>query len=138
MIAGAHILLYSSKPEADRMFFRDILGFDAVDDGGGWLIFALPPSELAVHPWEDSRPLSHGGLEMAPATLYLMCEDLPAVMKSLKARNVVFSEIETEPYGICTTLELPGGGRIGLYQPTHKTPLGIGSMRNFGALGGSN
>ena len=138
MITGAHLLLYSSDPEADRIFFRDILGFRFVDDGGGWLIFALPPSEAAVHPLSENAPppAADTGHELVGATLHLMCDDLPSVMKSLKAKNVSCTAVEKQPWGTCTTVRLPSGGSIGLYQPTHKTPLGIGSMENFGALGG--
>ena len=137
MITGALVLLYSSDPEADRIFFRDILGFPFVDDGGGWLIFALPPSEAAVHPLGANAPLVPAGNELLGATLHLMCDDLPSVMKSLKARKVSCTEVAKQPWGTCTTVRLPSGGSIGLYQPTHKTPLGIGSMENFGALGSS-
>jgi hypothetical protein len=138
MITGAHILLCSSNPEADRIFFRDVLGFRWVDDGGGWLIFGLPPSEVAVHPLSEKAPSSQvdTGHELLGATLHLMCDDLPSVMKSLKANKVSCAEPSKQPWGISTTLRLPSGGRIGLYQPTHKTPLGLGSMQNFGALGG--
>jgi catechol 2,3-dioxygenase-like lactoylglutathione lyase family enzyme len=134
MIAGAHLLLHSSDPEADRGFFRDVLGFRYVDDGGGWLIFALPPCEMAVHPVSGNPPLSYAGQEMLGAMLFLMCDDLPVVLKSLEAKGVRCSEIEKRPWGTSTTICLPSGGRIGLYQPTHQTPLGLGSMRNFGAL----
>ena len=138
MVSGAHVVLYSSDPEADRIFFRDILGFRFVDDGGGWLIFALPPAELAIHPLSENAPppVMHMGHESLGATLHLMCDDLPSLMKSLKAKNVGFTEPSKQPWGTSTTVRLPSGGSIGLYQPTHKTPLGIGSMENFGASGG--
>jgi catechol 2,3-dioxygenase-like lactoylglutathione lyase family enzyme len=138
MVSGTHVVLYSSDPEADRVFFRDVLGFRFVDDGGGWLIFALPPSELAVHPLSENAPppVMHIGHEFLGATLHLMCDDLPSLMKSLKAKNVGFTEPSKQPWGTSTTVRLPSGGSIGLYQPTHKTPLGIGSMENFGASGG--
>jgi catechol 2,3-dioxygenase-like lactoylglutathione lyase family enzyme len=134
MIIGAHFVLYSSDPEADRMFFRDVLGFRYVDDGGGWLIFALPPSETAVHPLSGNPPLIYAGHEMLGAVLFLMCNDLPAVIQSLEAKGISCTEIEKQPWGTSTTVRLPSGGRIGLYQPTHQTPLGLGSMQNFGAL----
>jgi catechol 2,3-dioxygenase-like lactoylglutathione lyase family enzyme len=134
MISGAHILLYSSDAEADRIFFRDILGFRAVDDGGGWLIFALPPSEAAVHPLGGNPPIVQVGHELLGATLHLMCDDLPSVIRSLEAKNVSCGVVEKQPWGTTTTVRLPSGGSIGLYQPTHKTPLGLGSMENFGAL----
>jgi catechol 2,3-dioxygenase-like lactoylglutathione lyase family enzyme len=89
MISGAHLLLYSSDPEADRAFFRDVLGFRYVDDGGGWLIFALPPSEVAVHPLSENTPAPAVDTEheLLGAALHLMCDDLPSVMKSLKANT---------------------------------------------------
>ena len=139
MISGAHILLYSNNPEADRIFFRDVLGFRFVDDGGGWLIFALPPSEVAVHPLSENAPppAVDTGYELLGAALHLMCDDLPSIIKSLKGNNVSCTEPSKQPWGISTTVQLPSGGKIGLYQPTHKTPLGIGSMESFGALGSS-
>lgn len=134
MIIGAHLLLYSSDAEADRVFFRDVLGFPYVDDGGGWLIFALPPSEAAVHPLSGNAPLVYAGHEMLGAVLFLMSNDLPSVIKSLEAKGVSCTQIEKQPWGTSTTIRLPSGGRVGLYQPTHQTPLGLGSMQNFGAL----
>ena len=138
MVNGAHIVLYSRDPEADRTFFRDVLGFRFVDDGGGWLIFALPPSELAVHPLSENAPspVVDTGHELLGATLHLMCNDLPSLMKSLKAKNVAFTEPRKQPWGTSTTMRLPSGSSLGLYQPTHKTPLGIGTMENCGASGG--
>ena len=137
MISGTHVLLYSSDPETDRTFFHDVLGFRFVDDGDGWLIFALPPAEMAVHPSSANAPppVVDTGHELLGAALHLMCNDLPSVMRSLKANNVSCTEPSTQPWGICTTIRLPSGGSIGLYQPMHKTPLAIGSMENFGALG---
>jgi catechol 2,3-dioxygenase-like lactoylglutathione lyase family enzyme len=139
MVSGTHVVLYSSDPEADRVFFRDVLGFRFVDDGGGWLIFALPPSELAVHPLSENgpAPVMDTGHKLLGATLHLMCDDLPSLIKTLKAKNVGCTEPSKQPWGTSTTVRLPSGGSVGLYQPTHKTPLGIGSMENFGATGGS-
>jgi catechol 2,3-dioxygenase-like lactoylglutathione lyase family enzyme len=134
MIAGAHFVFYSNDPEADRVFFRDILGFHYVDDGGGWLIFALPPSEVAVHPMSGNSPLVYGGGEMLGAILFLMCDDLASVIKSLEEKRVACTEIQKQRWGESTTVQLPSGSRIGLYQPTHQTPLGLGSMQNHGAL----
>lgn len=134
MITGAHIVLYSSNPEADRAFIRDVLGFHWVDDGGGWLIFALPPSEVAIHPMGSNPLLVYAGHQFLGATLHLMCNDLPSAMKSLKAKNVSCTEPDKQPWGTSTTVLLPSGGSIGLYQPTHKTLLGLGSMENFAAL----
>lgn len=134
MIVGAHVLLHSSDPEADRLFFRDILGFRFVDDGGGWLIFALPPSELAVHPPSGSSQPTYGGLEMLGGVLFLMCDDLPSTIKFLEIKGVGCTEVRKQPWGDSTIVCLPSGSRIGLYQPTHQTPLGLGSMRDLGAL----
>jgi hypothetical protein len=121
MIHGAHILLYSKDPDADRAFFGDVLNFRWVDVGGGWLIFALPPAELAVHPGEFLQV--HAGHSLLGAVVYLMCDNLQETMESLKARNVNCTEIETERWGIRTTIKLPSGCEIGLYQPTHPSPL---------------
>jgi catechol 2,3-dioxygenase-like lactoylglutathione lyase family enzyme len=123
MIIGTHVLLYSKDPEADRAFFRDILNFRSVDAGGGWLIFALPPAELGVHPSMDNFVQTHAGHQLPGAILYLMCDDLDKVIKNLKSRNVSCTEIETAEWGITTTINLPSGGEIGLYQPTHLTAI---------------
>jgi len=124
-IIGAHVLLYSDNPAADRAFFRDILNFPAVDAGGGWLIFALPPAEAGIHPSDGEKRQLHGGRRLLGSVLYLMCDNLPALMKSLLAKGVSCSPVETEVWGIKTTLQLPSGGEIGLYQPTHPTALGL-------------
>jgi catechol 2,3-dioxygenase-like lactoylglutathione lyase family enzyme len=115
MIFGAHMIVYSEDAEADRAFFRDVLGFPSVDVGHGWLIFALPPSELAVHPAEE-----HSRHE-----LYLMCEDLRVEIFALQEKGVSCSQIHEERWGSITMIRLPGGGEIGLYQPKHPTALGI-------------
>lgn len=127
MIIGSHVLLYSEQPEADRAFFRDVLNFPNVDAGEGWLIFALPPAEAGIHPTEPSsdRRLLHGGHHLLGSVLYLICDDLAATIASLKAKNVNCSEIEEEPWGIQTSIVLPSGSEIGLYQPKH--PLAIAS-----------
>jgi hypothetical protein len=125
MIIGAHVLIYSTNPEADRMFFRDVLEFPFVDIGHGWLIFALPPAEAAVHPSDGQFAQRHGGHDLPGALLYLMCDDLNALMASLAAKNVRCTEIETERWGIKTTIRMPSGGEIGLYQPSHPTALGL-------------
>lgn len=97
-ITGAHILLYSDRPEADRAFFRDVLGFRNVDAGGGWLIFALPPAEMGIHPTDGDRAQPHGGCDLLGAVLYLMCDDLRGLIKSLQAKNVKCSAVEEEPW----------------------------------------
>jgi len=111
MIIGAHIVVYTKDPEADRRFFRDVLGFNAVDAGHGWLIFALPPAELAVHPAEAGRH-----------ELYLMCDDLGAFLERMSGLGVPCSEPSTEGWGTITQLTLPGGGTLGVYQPSHPSP----------------
>jgi catechol 2,3-dioxygenase-like lactoylglutathione lyase family enzyme len=109
MITGAHVVVYSKDPEADRAFFRDLLKFSAVDAGHGWLIFALPPAEAAFHSSEQNDRHE----------LYFMCDNLKATMEELKQKNVVCGAIKEERWGSLTTVALPGGGKIGLYQPKH-------------------
>jgi hypothetical protein len=115
MISGAHIVLYSKDAEGDRLFFRDVLRFPSVDAGHGWLIFALPPAEAAFHPAE------HNG----PDELYLMCGDLKAEMETLTRKGVECSPIEHERWGSITKITLPGGGKVGLYEPKHPTALDV-------------
>ena len=115
MIFGAHVIVYSKDAEADRAFLRDVLGFGSVDAGHGWLIFALPPAEVAVHPAEENeRP-----------ELYLMCDDLRAEIATLMEKGVECSEVQEARWGSIVRIRLPGGGEIGLYQPKHPTALGI-------------
>src|SRR5262245_16676943 len=121
MITAAHVLLYSRNADADRAFFQDVLKFSNVDVGHGWLIFKLPPSELAVHPADDHAPAGAGDGAMIGAEMYLMCDDLDAVIASLKAKSVRCGEVATERWGIRTTVVLPSGAQIGLYQPLHPT-----------------
>ena len=127
MIIGAHVLLYSKNADADRAFFRDVLGFPFVDVGGGWLIFRLPPAEAAVHPLEGDFAQQHAGHELVGSVLYLMCDNLNEFIAALKAKNVRCTEVERERWGIRTTIPLPSGGEIGLYQPTHPTALDLPS-----------
>ena len=121
MIFGAHVLLYSTDPDADRTFFRDVLQFKGVDVGGGWLIFALPPAEIAVHPGDGTFAQKHGGQSLLGALVYLMCDDVRETVKLLQAKRVACGELEQESWGITTTVRLPSGGEIGLYQPLHQT-----------------
>jgi catechol 2,3-dioxygenase-like lactoylglutathione lyase family enzyme len=114
MINGAHVIVYSKDPEADRAFFRDVLKFPAVDAGHGWLIFALPAAEAAFHPAEKN------GLH----ELYFMCHNLKATMESLKEQQVKCGAVKQERWGSLTTITLPGGGNLGLYQPKHPTAIG--------------
>lgn len=125
MITGAHFLLYSKNPEADRKFFRDILQFRAVDAGEGWLIFALPPAEMGIHPSSEGFAQLHAEHNLLGTVLYLMCDDLPSFVKSLQAKNVQCTEIEEAQWGIKTTIKLPSGGEIGLYQPRHPTAINL-------------
>jgi hypothetical protein len=122
-INGAHWLLYSKDPEADRAFFRDVLGFRSVDVGGGWLIFALPPSELAVHPGDGAFVQKHAEHDVSGAVLYLMCDDLPTVIDSLQTRGIRCEPVGEAEWGRYTLLGLPGGGKIGLYQPSHERAI---------------
>jgi len=125
MITGAHFLLYSKDPEADRLFFRDVLGFRAVDAGGGWLVFALPPAEMGVHPSNGDFVQRHAEHALCGSVLYLMCDELHSFVESLQAKNVSCTEIGEAEWGLATTIRLPSGGEIGLYQPTHRTALDL-------------
>jgi catechol 2,3-dioxygenase-like lactoylglutathione lyase family enzyme len=116
VITGAHAIVFAEDPEAARAFFADILGLRAVDAGGGWLIFALPPAELACHP---AAPEDSGRHE-----LFLMCDDVEAAVAELEAAGVEFvTPISDEAFGRMTRMRVPGGGELGLYQPTHPSPL---------------
>ena len=115
MIFGAHVIVYSKDVTADRAFFRDVLGFSHVNAGHGWLIFALPPGEVAVHP--DEANDRH--------ELYLMCDDLKAEIAALAAKGVRCSGVEEARWGSIARIVLPGGGRVGLYQPKHPTALAL-------------
>ena len=129
MITGAHVLFYSTNPEADRAFFSEILKFRSVDVGGGWLIFALPPSEAAIHPVDKEFSQRHAGERLLGAVLYLMCDDLKATMAELKKKKVNCTEVQKAAWGMSTTFPLPSGAGIGLYQPTHPTALKLKSKQ---------
>ena len=115
MISGAHMIVYSKDAEADRAFFRDVLGFASVDAGHGWLIFAMPPAEAAFHP-SDANDVHE---------LYFMCEDLKAEMAALAEKGVRCSDVQETRWGSITKIQLSGGGKVGLYQPKHPTAIGI-------------
>jgi catechol 2,3-dioxygenase-like lactoylglutathione lyase family enzyme len=115
MISGAHMIIYSKDAEVDRAFFRDVLGFASVDAGHGWLIFAMPPAEAAFHP-SDANDVHE---------LYFMCEDLKAEMSALAEKGVRCSDVQEARWGSITKIQLPGGGKVGLYQPKHPTAIGI-------------
>jgi catechol 2,3-dioxygenase-like lactoylglutathione lyase family enzyme len=128
MIIGAHILFYSKDPEADRAFFREALGFRSIDAGEGWLIFALPPTEAAIHPTDGTDfTQKHAGTALMGAVLYLMCDSLDSIIALLKAKKVECGPVQTAPWGRATTIPLPSGAAIGLYQPTHETALNLSS-----------
>ncbi|HKA20297.1 MAG TPA: extradiol dioxygenase [Blastocatellia bacterium] len=112
MFSGAHVIIYSKDAEADRAFIKDVLGFRSVDVGHGWLIFALPPAEVAVHPGDEND--QHD--------LYLMCEDLKQTIAALDAKGIECTNVQETPWGILTSIKLPGGGQLGLYQPKHARP----------------
>jgi len=124
MVNGVHVLINTTNPEADRAFFRDVLGFKSVDVGHGWLIFKLPPAEAAFHP-ADGGGERHAGHQMLGAVIYLMCDEVRATIATLAAKGVACTEVEKENWGIRTTVRLPSGGEIGLYQPTHETALNL-------------
>lgn len=112
MIIGAHSFIYSTDADADRAFLRDVLGFPHVDAGAGWLIFGLPASELAVHPFERNDVHE----------LYLMCDDIGAFLAEMKRRGVACDPVAEQGWGALTRLTLPGGGRLGVYEPRHPRP----------------
>jgi len=113
MINGAHVVVYSKDAEADRKFFRDVLGFTSVDAGHGWLIFGLPTAEAAFHPAEANDRHE----------LYFMCDDLGTEIAALREKGVACSEVDEQRWGSITKIRLPGGGEVGLYQPKHPRPL---------------
>jgi predicted enzyme related to lactoylglutathione lyase len=116
VITGTHAIVFAEDAHAARAFFDEVLGLRAVDAGGGWLIFALPPAELACHP---TSPADSGRHE-----LYLMCDDVEATVADLEAKGVEFvAPISDEGFGRMTRMRVPGGGELGLYQPTHSSPL---------------
>jgi predicted enzyme related to lactoylglutathione lyase len=112
-ITGVHAILFSEDAEAVRAFLRDVLDLDSVDAGGGWLIFALPPAELAAHPSPDS----------GRHQLYLMCDDIEATVAELSGKGIEFTRpVSDEGWGLVTALTVPGGGELGLYEPRHPLP----------------
>jgi predicted enzyme related to lactoylglutathione lyase len=114
VITGAHAILFSPEAERVRAFCRDVLGLPSADAGGGWLIFALPPAELAVHPVDGERPRCE---------LYLMCDDLPGTLSDLRAKGVeVTREVTDERWGLVSAIALPDGSELGIYEPRHPLP----------------
>jgi len=111
MIIGAHSIIYSTRPEADRAFLRDVLRFPHVDVGEGWLIFGLPPSEVAVHP--SGKNDIHE---------FLICKDIAEFVSAMKGHGIVCASVQNEGWGLLTHVTLPGGGKLGVYQPRHARP----------------
>ena len=112
MIIGAHSIIYSKNPDADRAFLRDVLKLPNVDVGGGWLIFGLPPAEVAVHPGDKNNIHE----------FYLMVDDVEALIGEMKKRNIACGPVHNQGWGLLTQITLPGGGKLGVYQPRHARP----------------
>lgn len=115
MITGAHFIIYSTDAESDRKFLRDVLKLTHVDVGHGWLIFGLPPAEIAMHPSEENDLHE----------FYLMCDDIAAFVEEMSEHQIACDSIQNQRYGLMTHLTLPGGGRLGVYQPRHARPKAI-------------
>jgi hypothetical protein len=115
MITGAHSIIYSTNPEADRALLRDVFKLPHVDVGHGWLIFGLPPAEVAIHP-SDKNDVHE---------FYLMCDDVKQFVAAINEHNISCDEIQDQGWGLLTHLTLPGGGKIGVYQPRHARPKAI-------------
>jgi len=113
MITGAHAIIYSTDPTADRLFLRDVLKLPHVNAGAGWLIFSLPPSELAVHPSDRNDKQE----------LFLICDDIQAFVQAMAGHKVICSQIQTLSWGQIAYITLPGGSQLGVYQPTHARPV---------------
>jgi hypothetical protein len=112
MLNGAHAIIYSKRADEDRAFLRDVIGLSGIDVGHGWLIYGLPPAEIAVHP----------GQKNDVHELYLMCDDVEAFVADMRSRGVGCSPVQALGWGMLTQVELPGGGRLGVYQPRHERP----------------
>ena len=112
MLTGAHSIIYSTKPEADRLFLRDVLRLPGVDVGGGWLIFGLPPAEVAVHPSEENDVHE----------FYFMCADVKAFVRAMGEHDVACAPVRDLGWGLLTQITLPGGGKLGVYEPRHARP----------------
>lgn len=117
MIRGLHAILYAEDAEKIRAFLRDVLGLKSVDAGHGWLIFAAPPAELAAHPIDAGEKPHH--------ELFFMCDDLRATINELADKGVRCGAVIEARWGSSTTIHLPGGGELGLYQPRHPTAIGL-------------
>ncbi|GGA81707.1 VOC family protein [Puia dinghuensis] len=112
MITGAHSIIYSADAEADKQFFKTVLKFPNVDVGHGWLIFGLPPSELAIHPSSEN----------GPHEFYLLCDDIQAFVNEMQDQQIPCSPITNQRWGSVVQITLPGGGKLGIYEPKHARP----------------
>jgi hypothetical protein len=119
MLIGAHAVIFSTNPDADRAFLRDILKLPNIDAGGGYVIFGLPPSEIAVHQ-HDKNDVHE---------LYLMCGDVEAAIRQLKSHNVSCGPVSDEGWGLLTRVTLPSGGKLGVYQPRHARPVAMNAPK---------
>ncbi len=119
MIIGAHSILYSKDPDADRVFLRDVIGMPHVDVGEGWLIFGLPPSEVAVHPGDENDVHE----------FYLMSDDINGFVAEMQKRKVVCGPLQNQGWGVLTQVILPGGGKLGVYQPRHARPKAMAGKK---------
>jgi hypothetical protein len=119
MIIGAHSIIYSTNPDADRAFLRDVLKFTNVDVGDGWLIFGLPPSEVAVHPSKENDVHE----------FYLMCDDVEAFVGEMNKHNIACAPVLNQGWGLITQVKLPGGGKLGVYQPRHARPKPMSAQK---------
>jgi hypothetical protein len=119
MIVGAHSIIYSASPDADRTFLRDVLELPSVDVGGGWLIFGLPPAEVAVHPSDENDVHE----------FYLMCDDVEAFVAEMRKRGIACGPVQNPGWGLITRVTLPGGGKLGVYQPRHARPKAMSAGR---------
>jgi predicted enzyme related to lactoylglutathione lyase len=122
MVNGLHVLIYAQDAGRAREFFRDVLGWSSVDAGHGWLIFALPPAEIAAH------PAGQGGGESGRCDLYFMCEDIHETVEELRAKDVqILRPVADRGWGLVTAIQIPGGGEVGLYQPKHPIAYNLGT-----------
>lgn len=119
MITGAHSIIYSKDPEADRAFLREVMGLPSVDAGEGWLIFGLPPAEVAVHPSRKN------GLH----EFYLICDNANGFSSAMKKRRIACSPVQDFGWGLMTMVTLPGGGQLGVYEPRHPRPKPVRSTK---------
>jgi hypothetical protein len=119
MITGAHSIIYSTNADADRAFLRDVLKLTNVDVGDGWLIFGLPPAEVAVHPAEENDVHE----------FYLMCDDIEALVAEMNKHKIACSPVHNMGWGVLTQVTLPGGGKLGIYQPRHARPKPMTSRK---------